>query len=69
MAGRRSLLEQQIVRDRFGGSCAAEYVPTVIHYWAGLCIGTRRVLDRVLCFRVLQALRKSLLLPRLRDPA
>jgi hypothetical protein len=34
---------------------------------AGLCIGTRRVLDRVLCIRVLQAGRKSLSSPRRRD--
>lgn len=33
MAGRRSLLEQRVVRARSGGSCAAKYVPTVIHYW------------------------------------
>jgi hypothetical protein len=33
MAGRSSLLKQEVVRARSGGSCAEKYVPTVVHYW------------------------------------
>ena len=33
MAERYSLLKQNVVRARSGGSCAVKYVPTVVRYW------------------------------------